>query len=196
MQLYLASASPRRRELLDLLDVPFTVQPVEVPEHPVAGEQATTYVTRLAREKASAGVARLPAGAMVLGADTLIARAGAILEKPRDEEHFRTMFRQLSDARHEVLTAVSLACGTWQETRLVTTQVWFRAITEAEMSTYWATGEPADKAGGYGIQGRGGKFVRHLAGSYSAVVGLPLCETEALLQAGRQWQQQKREQAE
>lgn len=182
--LCLASASPRRRELLAMLDVEFTVMPVNIPEVPAPGESPEDYVQRLAREKAEAGFARSPAQA-VLGSDTVVVCDGDILEKPSDKAHYESMLQALSARSHEVLTAVAVitAEGLWQQ--LVRTKVNFRGLSASDIERYWQTGEPKDKAGGYGIQGRAGRFVTDIAGSYTAVVGLPLCETEALLkQAG------------
>lgn len=178
--LILASASPRRRELLALLDCPFSVTPADIEEVPRADERPNDYVTRLAREKARAVQQRNPE-AWVLGSDTIVVIGDEILEKPVDESHYRHMMRQLSGATHAVMTAVSLVNSSQQLEACVTTQVDFRLLSEDDMSRYWATGEPQDKAGGYGIQGKAGKFVTAIRGSYTAVVGLPLYETEQLL---------------
>ena len=189
--LYLASASPRRRELLEQIGVALQVVRCAVDEQVVPGESASAYVQRVTRDKVLAGVAVAPAGAVVLAADTAVVVDGRILGKPADREQALDMLRLLSAREHEVMTAVAVARGAEVQLELVTTQVRFRTLSEAEMAAYWDSGEPADKAGGYGIQGLGAVFVAQLSGSYSAVVGLPLMETASLL-AGfgiRCWQQ-------
>lgn len=180
-EIYLASASPRRRELLTQLGVRFEVLRVEVEECRAPQEAAAAYVTRLAGDKASAGWLACAGSRPVLGADTIVVVDGDVLEKPRDQAHAATMMRRLSGRTHQVMTAVALAYAGGVAVRRVVTDVTFRAVNEAEIAAYWQTGEPADKAGGYGIQGIAGKFVTYLAGSYSAVVGLPLPETDELL---------------
>nr|WP_323815772.1 Maf family protein [Cellvibrio sp. NN19] len=184
--LYLASQSPRRRELLCQIGVNHAVISASIPEQPMVGEQALAYVQRLAREKAAAGYARLleqqlPV-APVLGADTLGLLDGEILEKPRDQAHAQQMLRQLSGRTHQVITAVALHSGVQQALRVSTTDVTFRDLSDAEISAYWETGEPQDKAGSYGIQGKGAVFVKEIRGSYSCVVGLPIEATLELLQ--------------
>ncbi|UYG08830.1 Maf family protein [Halomonas sp. M4R1S46] len=175
----LASASPRRRELLASIDVPVEVRPVDIDERPRPGEAAEAYVLRLAEEKARAGAAL---GALpTLGADTAVVCDETILGKPRDHEHAAAMLRALSGRSHEVLTAVAVTGPAGLLSTRVVTRVTMREIAEEEIAAYWATGEPADKAGGYAIQGRGAVFVARLEGSHSAVVGLPLFETAALL---------------
>lgn len=183
--LYLASASPRRRELLEQIGVDFTVLPVDIDETPLSGEAPADYVRRLAREKALAALARLDASAplCVLGADTTVTLDGRILGKPADRDEGLAMLALLSGRTHRVLTAVALADAGRCEVRLVDSAVTFRPMTPAEAERYWAGGEPCDKAGGYAIQGLGAVFVRRLEGSYSGVVGLPLCETAELLGA-------------
>ncbi|RUO33438.1 Maf family protein [Aliidiomarina sanyensis] len=182
-QLILASASPRRQELLGLLGYPFTVQPMDIEEIPRPEETPADYVQRLAREKAQA-CANANKGdqpVAVLGSDTVVVCEGEILEKPLDFEHYVQMMQKLSGTYHEVLTAVNLTVNGASETALVTTRVWFRTLSDEDILRYWQTGEPKDKAGGYGIQGPAGAFVRHLEGSFFAVMGLPLFETEQLL---------------
>ncbi|MGO1501651.1 MAG: Maf family protein [Marinobacter sp.] len=176
----LASASPRRSELLEQIGVPFSVQPAHIDETPRAAEAAGNYVERLAREKALAVANNFP-GRQVLGSDTSVVLDNAILGKPSDEREACAMLARLSGKTHQVMTAIALAEGGHCESRLVTTDVTFRVLSEGEIAAYVATGEPMDKAGGYGIQGLGGIFVKELRGSYSAVVGLPLQETAALL---------------
>lgn len=192
--LYLASQSPRRRELLRQIGVDHEVLSVAVTEQPLAQESAQDYVQRLAREKACAGVSRLSMeslkSAPVLGADTIVVCAGEILEKPRDQIHAATTLRALSGQTHQVMTAVAIADETRHEVLLSTTEVSFRPLSDAEIAAYWRTGEPQDKAGGYAIQGLGAVFVRELRGSYTGVVGLPLEATMDLLQSfGVPWWQ-------
>ena len=181
--LFLASGSPRRRELLTQIGVAFSVIGAEIDETPLPDESPAAYVERLARGKAQAGRARLNANAQacVLGADTAVVLDGKILGKPLDEADALAMLMSLSGQEHEVLTAIALLDGERCESRVVRSLVRFRPINAAEASAYWASGEPRDKAGGYGIQGLGAVFVSSLTGSYSAVVGLPLCETAELL---------------
>ena len=183
--LYLASASPRRRELLEQIGVPFRVLRCSVDESPVAGESPEQYVERLAQAKARAGLAMLEAqeDVRVLGADTTVVLQGRILGKPDGREEALQMLRALSGQEHRVLTAVALAGPTGCNVRRVDSRVCFRELGEAEMQAYWDTGEPRDKAGGYSVQGLAAIFVRYLQGSYSAVVGLPLCETAEILSA-------------
>lgn len=181
LSLYLASGSPRRRELLTQLGVHFERLSAEVEEQRRAGEAAEHYVLRLAREKAQAGVAVAEQDLPVLGADTIVVLNGEVLEKPRDEQHAREMLAKLSGATHQVLTAVALADRHQQLDCLVTTEVTFRSLSAEDIVAYVASGEPMDKAGAYGIQGLGGNFVRKINGSYHAVVGLPLVETTELL---------------
>lgn len=177
--LCLASASPRRRDLLASIGVPLVVQPVDVDETPLAGEAAEDYVARLARDKALAGSLRSPLP--TLGSDTSVVRDGEILGKPRDHEHAAAMLRSLAGRSHQVLTAVAVAGTAGVVEACVATRVFMRKIAEEEIAAYWATGEPRDKAGGYAIQGHAAIFVERIEGSHSAVVGLPLFETAALL---------------
>ena len=181
--LYLASGSPRRRELLTQIAVPFLTQIAPIDENALPGESPIAYVERLALSKAQAGLAALTdtADAVVLGADTAVVLDGRILGKPTDRADALATLSDLSGRTHEVLTAVALVSRERQVSRVVTSQVTFRALSQAEIEAYWASGEPQDKAGCYGIQGLAAVFVSQLQGSYSAVVGLPLCETAALL---------------
>ena len=179
--LYLASGSPRRRELLTLLDVPFEVLKTDVEEQRRAEESAQQYVQRLAQDKARAGVNVAPQDLPVLGADTIVVLNGQVLEKPRDKAHAQQILSALSGQQHQVITAVSLADRKNMLSAMVVTDVTFRVLSQLEISDYIATGEPMDKAGAYGIQGKGGCFVRSITGSYHAVVGLPLVETHELL---------------
>ncbi|WP_347904098.1 Maf family protein [Pseudomonas purpurea] len=184
--LYLASSSPRRRELLTQIGVGFSAISADIDETPLTDESPATYVERLARGKAEAGRVQLVSGnpgvaVCVLGADTAVVLDGQILGKPRDEADALAMLMSLSGREHEVLTAIALLDGQRCESRMVSSRVRFRSISRAEAMAYWASGEPQDKAGSYGIQGLGAVFVAGLEGSYSAVVGLPLCETFELL---------------
>lgn len=180
--LVLASQSPRRAELLSGLGVAFEVMSADVDESPLDGEFAAAYVTRVAQLKVRAGVAAAGAGRVVLAADTTVALDDRIYGKPRDHEHARRMLRRLAGRWHEVLSAVVVADAEGNEhLRLVTAKVEFAALDDAVIEAYVSSGEPADKAGAYAIQGLGGVLVRRLEGSYSAVVGLPLHETAALL---------------
>ncbi|MEX9251526.1 Maf family protein [Pseudenterobacter timonensis] len=179
--LYLASGSPRRQELLTTLGVSFERIVTGIEEMRAEGESAQQYVSRLAREKACAGVAQTPRDLPVLGADTIVILNGEVLEKPRDAAHAAQMLRKLSGQTHQVMTAVALADSQHVLDCLVVTDVTFRVLTDEEIAGYIASGEPMDKAGAYGIQGLGGCFVRKINGSYHAVVGLPLVETYELL---------------
>lgn len=175
----LASSSPRRADLLRQARIPFRIQAPDVIETVETGETECDYATRLARTKARAVRDRLP----VLAADTVVAIDGQLLGKPRDKPHFAAMMRALSGREHRVLTAVALRWGTREAVRTASATVALRRIATAEIDAYWATGEPRDKAGGYAIQGIGALFVRSVHGSYCAVVGLPLAETEEMLAA-------------
>lgn len=182
----LASSSPRRRELLAQLGVNFTLVKADIDESVLAAEDAKTYVQRLALAKAEAGLARLPEPLPVLGADTIVVIDNQILGKPSDLADFKRTMQLLSGRCHQVMTAIALVSPQHKLQQLVCTDVYFRTLTDSEIEQYWQSGEPHDKAGGYGIQGLGGRFVKRINGSYTAVVGLPLCETEQLLQ---QWQE-------
>ncbi|ELY3542228.1 septum formation inhibitor Maf [Cronobacter turicensis] len=179
--LYLASGSPRRQELLGMLGVTFERLVPGIEEQRALQEAPQDYVTRLARDKARAGVALAARDLPVLGADTIVVLDGDVLEKPRDADHAAEMLRRLSGQTHEVMTAVALADKQRVRERLVMTRVTFRALTAQDIAAYVESGEPMDKAGAYGIQGLGGCFVRRIEGSYHAVVGLPLVETWELL---------------
>ncbi|WP_199878760.1 Maf family protein [Pseudoalteromonas sp. T1lg88] len=179
--IYLASQSPRRRDLLAQLGVEFEQFSVDADERPLAGESALALVERLARLKAETGVALGYHDRPVLGSDTVVVCGEQIMGKPHDFDDFAAMMRLLSGRSHEVLTAVALADTEHTSSVVVSTQVTFKTLSEAEIAAYWHSGEPYDKAGGYGIQGRAGAFVTHLSGSYFAVMGLPLYETQKLL---------------
>ena len=178
----LASASPRRRELLAQLGVAYLTQPAGIDETLAPEEAARDYVVRMAHAKALAARARgvqLP----VLAADTAVVLDETIFGKPHDRADGVAMLARLAGRTHRVLTAVALAQATGIAFRLSASEVRMRAISAAECAAYWDSGEPRDKAGGYAIQGRGAVFVEHLSGSYSGVVGLPLYETAQLLAA-------------
>ena len=181
--LYLASASPRRSELLRQVGVAHEVRPVELDELPRPGEDPAAYVTRLAEAKARVLWSSLGAGERrpVLAADTTVALDGVVFGKPSTRAESRAMLSRLSGRTHAVHTAVALRHASGTAARMSTSHVSMREISPAEMDWYWETGEAADKAGGYAIQGRAAIFIRHLAGSYSGVMGLPLCETWELL---------------
>ncbi|MCK6839015.1 Maf-like protein [Enterobacter asburiae] len=179
--LYLASGSPRRQELLTQLGVSFERIVTGIEEKRAEGESAQQYVSRLAREKAQAGVASVPRDLPVLGADTIVILNAEVLEKPRDADHAARMLHKMSGQTHQVMTAVALADRQHVLDCLVVTEVTFRVLTDDDIAAYIASGEPMDKAGAYGIQGLGGCFVRKINGSYHAVVGLPLVETYELL---------------
>lgn len=179
--LYLASGSPRRQELLTQLGVRFERIVPGIEEQRRPQEPASQYVSRLARDKAQAGVAMVERDLPVLGADTIVVLNGQVLEKPRDEAEAAAMLRQLSGQTHQVMTAVALADRAQILDCLVMTDVTFRVLSDEDIAGYVACGEPMDKAGAYGIQGLGGCFVRKINGSYHAVVGLPLVETWELL---------------
>jgi septum formation protein len=181
--LVLASASPRRRELLSGLGVAFTVRPVDLDETPRPGEEPRDYVLRLAREKAAA---RVEPGELVLAADTIVVLDGDLLGKPRDEADARRMLSRIAGREHTVLTGVALLETTVEGGRAAPTarveasRVRMAAMSEAEVAWYVATGEPLDKAGSYAVQGLGALFVEEVFGNYTNVVGLPLPATRRL----------------
>ncbi|HSC85094.1 MAG TPA: Maf family protein [Pseudomonas sp.] len=181
--LHLASGSPRRRELLAQIAVPFVTLIASIDETALPDEPAHGYVERLALEKARAGLAALGASAdaVVLGADTAVVLEGRILGKPQDRAEALTTLAALSGREHQVLTAVALVAPGREAVQVVSSRVFFRPLAAGEAEAYWASGEPQDKAGSYGIQGLAAVFVSRIEGSYSAVVGLPLCETAQML---------------
>jgi septum formation protein len=183
--IYLASASPRRRELLRQIGVSYRRLRLEVDETPLPDETPDDYVVRLALLKAQAGCAALGRRqpAPVLGADTAVVVDSVILGKPRDRDEGLAMLALLSGRAHRVLSAVALAIPARDAVKVQESQVRFRVLTPAECAAYWDSGEPLDKAGGYAIQGRAAAFVAELRGSYSGVMGLPLFETAELLRA-------------
>jgi septum formation protein len=184
MKLVLASASPRRLDLLARIGVtPDAVLPADVDESVPKGELPGQHALRLAREKAESVAAKSP-DALVLGADTVVAVGRRILPKVEDEDTLRKCMRLLSGRRHRVLTGVALAVpGNGVRERLVETMIAMKRLSEAEIDYYASHGEWRGKAGGYALQGYGEVYVRHIAGSYSNVVGLPLAETRVLLKS-------------
>jgi septum formation protein len=179
--LVLASQSPRRVELLNQIGVKYSQRAVDIDETPISHESPLVYVKRMAEEKSRIGWQQGEPHEVTLGADTIVVVQNEILGKPRDKSDFMRMLSLLSDNTHKVVTAVAVTSAEQQKSILVETQVCFGALSIQQINDYWQTGEPQDKAGGYGIQGLGGQFVKHLQGSYSAVVGLPLYQTRLLL---------------
>ncbi len=179
----LASSSPRRRELLSQIGVAFEVHVANLPEVPRPGESPLDYVPRLALEKAQAVRERLgaPPDRPVLGADTEVVLDGEILGKPPTREAGLAMLERLSGRSHEVISAVALTNGDLTAIRVSQSRVTFRLTTAEERERYWQSGEPADKAGGYAVQGLGAVFIERIDGSYSGVMGLPIFETAELL---------------
>ena len=187
-EIVLASASPRRLELLQQMGVRALVQSVPVDEVLLAGEQPLDFVQRLALDKAKAGFElmlqqdiELP----VLGSDTIVELDGEVFGKPADSEQAESMLAKLSGRVHQVHTAVAVKTADAEYSALSTSQVEFAVLSDEMIKAYVATGEPLDKAGSYGIQGRAAQFVKNLNGSYSGVMGLPLFETAKLLAAAQ-----------
>jgi septum formation protein len=183
LNLVLASSSPRRAELLRQLQLEFSVRAAEVDETPLSNECPEPYVRRLAQAKVRAVLPLVAGDTLVLGADTVVSCMGQLLTKPLDPEHNRQMLEHLSGRSHEVFTGISVANGSKCLTEVVRTEVEFVVIDDTALRGYVRSGEGSDKAGGYAVQGIGGIFVKRLVGSYSAVVGLPLAETESLLRS-------------
>lgn len=183
--IYLASASPRRQELLRQLGLAFEAMPSNISEAPQRAEAPEAYVKRVAQDKARAVATLIAERGLpwhpVLGADTEVVLQGEILGKPRDRVHGLEMLRRLAGRTHEVLTAISVRHGEKDETLLSTSLVSLAPLTEAEIAQYWETGEPADKAGAYAIQGKAAAFIARIEGSYSGVMGLPLYELVEIL---------------
>jgi len=177
----LASASPRRSELLEQIGVRFTILATDIDESRLNNESPDDYVSRLALEKSRAGFSRQDKALPSLGADTIVVCERQIFGKPKDQADAAAMLMALSGKVHTVMSAVAVSQGPCSSSRLAKTLVRFRTISKSECQTYWQTGEPQGKAGGYAIQGRGAIFVDHIEGSYSAVVGLPLSETAEIL---------------
>ena len=195
--LVLASASPRRRELLAQAGYTFEVRPADLPEDPRPGEEPVAYVVRLAREKAEAvyrALAGQESGAelidrrelVVLGADTTVVVDGEILGKPQNAADAARMLRMLSGRTHRVITGVALATAEGTEVAAEVTAVRFVALAKEEIAAYVATGEPMDKAGAYAIQGRAARWIPRIEGCYFNVVGLPLALVTAMLEGHKQ----------
>ncbi len=180
--LTLASASPRRAEILAQIGVNFRASPAEIDETPKSNESAVDYVQRMALEKVNRVLKTESYSKPVLGSDTTVVFDSIILGKPQDADDATRMLSMLSGSTHQVLTAVVVSDGTECQSLLSKTEVRFRTISIKECQTYWQTGEPQDKAGAYAIQGYGAVFVESIRGSYSGVVGLPIAETTQLLQ--------------
>ena len=185
--LVLASASPRRRELLTQAGYSFTVHPAHVPEDPHPGEAPISYVTRLAREKAEAVFAELstrtPAPLQVVGADTTVVVDNQILTKPEDPADAARMLRLLAGRSHHVITGVAVVTAGSTEVAADVTAVRFLSLSDTEIESYVATGEPMDKAGAYAIQGRAARWIPRIEGCYFNVVGLPLALVAAMLES-------------
>ncbi len=181
--IYLASRSPRRRELLDQINVYYQVVMPDVPEQQQPLESPEDYVLRLALSKAKAGWSMIPATEKrpVLGADTVVVMDGVVMEKPLGRDESMAMLTALSGQTHQVMTAIALVTESDYDSALSISQVFFRQITEQEKAAYWATGEPEGKAGGYAIQGMAAAFVERIEGSYSGIMGLPLFEVTKML---------------
>ncbi|WP_278385482.1 Maf family protein [Alteromonas mediterranea] len=183
----LASASPRRTALLKQMNIAHTIQPADIDESPRLNETPLSLVSRLAAEKGQAVKAKLASkqtltdDTVILASDTLIAFNGQSVGKPENKADAKRILTMLSGNTHEVLTAISVLNNIRQQTQVITTSVTFAALTDEQITAYWETGEPADKAGSYAIQGIGGEFVVSINGSASAVIGLPLYETRQLL---------------
>jgi septum formation protein len=182
MRLILASASPRRAELLTAAGFHFEVMPADVDETLSPGEDPARYAWRVARDKAAAIQTRCrESGALILGADTVVVANGEILGKPEGVADARRMLRLLSGGVHDVHTAVVIRRGSAERSQVVTTRVWFQPLDEAEITWYVDSGEPEGKAGAYAIQGRAARFIERIDGSWSNVVGLPVATVYRLL---------------
>ena len=181
--LHLASQSPRRAELLARLGVDFGILELDIPEHRQPGERAEDYVRRVAREKAGAGLLKVVAvpGAVVLGGDTEVVLDDEVFGKPRDAADASAMLGRLSGRTHQVISAVSLVSAAREAQVVSISEVRFARLDEADIAAYVASGEPMGRAGAYAIQGGAERFVEHLSGSFSGVMGLPLYQTAQLL---------------
>lgn len=185
-KLVLASQSPRRKELLAQLEDQFSTVVPAIDETPSDDETPHDYVARLAQQKAMAGYCLCEDGSIVIGSDTIVVKDNVLLGKPRDKSDFTATMALLSGQTHQVYTAVAVTNGNTKLLEVVVSDVTFCHLNEADIEWYWQTGEPQDKAGGYGIQGRAGRFITRIEGSYSAVVGLPLYQTSQLIQTIRE----------
>ena len=180
-KIILASSSPRRRDLLDLIGIPHEVRPADVDETIRGGEDPAGYAERLAREKAEAVAAGAADGSVVIGADTVVVIDGRVLGKPASEQQAAAMLESLGGRTHTVITAVAVVVDRMTSSGVEEVTVTFRPITADEIASYIATGEPMDKAGAYGIQGYGATIVERIDGDYFAVMGLPLVRLVRLL---------------
>lgn len=181
VQLVLASASPRRQELLSAMGVKFEVHVTQTDESRRDNELPEDFVVRLAKDKAAAAAADLGEEVAILAADTIVVQGQSVYGKPKDLTHAKQIWSSLSSSKHQVMTAVCLMHHGKLQIKLSVTDVEFAAVSEPQMERYWATGEPADKAGAYAIQGLASAWVKLISGSYSNVVGLPLREVNQLL---------------
>jgi len=180
LQITLASASARRRELLEQIQVSYIVHPVNIDESYIDGETPERFVKRLALEKAQAGYQKNPHQPS-LGSDTIVVFGQHILGKPENQKTAFEMLSMLRGQTHQVMTAVALCNGETEHCEMSTSDVEFGEISEQQIEAYWQTGEPIDKAGGYAIQGMAAQFIKNIKGSYSGIMGLPLFETAQLL---------------
>lgn len=183
VRIILASTSPRRKELLEQVGLQFSTTSIDIDESNFLDEIPSDYVVRLAREKAQAVISDFDQDTVIIAADTTVTMDGLILGKPIDQEDAFLMWQLLSGRTHQVMTGVAVAYLGQIQTAIVTTDVDFLRLNAAQMQSYWDSGEPIGKAGGYAIQGLGAAFIPRIQGSYSNVVGLPLVETLALLTA-------------
>jgi septum formation protein len=181
-QIVLASASPRRAELLRIIVPKFDIMAADIDESVGVDEPAPELVMRLATQKAQTALSQFP-HAIAIGSDTVISKGKQILGKPTDKLDFLRMMQLLSGGQHEVLTGLAVVSKQRADAIVVTTKVNFAGVSESEALKYWQTKEPIDKAGGYAIQGIGAQFVQSIHGSYTSVVGLPLYETKAMLES-------------
>lgn len=179
--LYLASQSPRRRQLLEQIGIAFQVVNVDVPEVRAPQESPVHYVSRVARDKASAGLQGVPAGAVVLSADTEVVLDDEVFGKPADAQDAAAMLRRLSGRTHETISVVWAVQGDHAESEVCVSRVRFAALSDTDIQAYVDSGEPFGRAGAYAIQGRGATLIEHLDGSFTGVMGLPLFETARLL---------------
>ncbi len=178
--LILASASPRRSELLNQIGLPHTIQVADIDETPLTGEKPAEYVMRVAHDKSYAIHQQCDNNAIVLAADTAVVLGDTIMGKPENLQQAITMLSLLSADTHQVFSAISIR-GQQTQQALCVSEVTFRTISEQEIIQYWATGEPADKAGAYAVQGIASIFIQSIQGSFSGIMGLPLFETAQLL---------------
>ena len=181
LQLIMASSSPRRRELLDQIQVSYKVLPVNIDESHMPGETAEQFVMRMAIEKAAASYEQNP-HCVALGSDTIVAIGSTILGKPENKAHAIEILSLLSGNTHQVMTAVAIHCSEYKECVMSVSEVEFTELTRQQIEAYWDTGEPVDKAGAYGVQGIAAQFIKNISGSYSGIMGLPLFETAQLLE--------------